>query len=116
MTVATMQKHFTFPGPDEVVLLIRYVDAVAVDSMQAILVRKTIQPKNATRVDRLDSSRVQIWVKLNGLDDRRLKRLPHDCGSYGRLVGNRSIVFRLRLGHSLCRLSAADPNGLSCRC
>jgi hypothetical protein len=78
-----MQKHFTFPGPDEVVLLIRYAHAVAVDSMQAILVCENIQPENITRVDWLDSAWMQIRIELNSLDDRGLKRLPGDYGSHG---------------------------------
>src|SRR5690349_21546786 len=75
MPVARVQEHVALARAHEVVLLIWDVNGVTVHSVQPVLIRKILKPKNIAMIDWLDRAGVQVWVKLNSLDHRRSKRL-----------------------------------------
>ena len=58
MPVTIVQKHLAFTRADEVVLLVRNVDAVAVDAMESILVGKAVEPEDTGIIYRFDGAGV----------------------------------------------------------
>ena len=92
MAITSMQQHLAFARAHEVVLLIRNVHTVAVNFVQAILIRKTVESKNIVRIDGFDGAGMQIWINLRRLHDttkrfRRRVALDHD-----RFLQNRSSL------------------------
>src|SRR6185503_10927412 len=71
MPITGVQKHFTFAGAHEIVLLIGNVDAMTIHFVQAILVSKTVKPKNIALVDRFDRTRMQVGIEPGRLYDAR---------------------------------------------
>ena len=91
-----MQQHLAFACADEVVLLVRNVDAVTVYAMKAVLIGKTVETKNITMVNRLDRARMQVRIELHRLHDALRDRF-----------------FQLHAGViRLCRMWTSDSCGL----
>lgn len=112
MSIAVMQKHLSLAGAHEVVLLIGDVDAVSVHAMKAILIGKTVQPKNIARIDRFDSARMQVRKELYSLHDPRSGSLYARLrGDPGEMLGGRlSQLWSTLAGRrgQLARISPAD--------
>src|SRR5437868_5413204 len=102
MTIASMQKHLAFARAHKVVLLIWNVDAVTVHFVQAILIRKTVQPKNIVGVDRFDGAGMKVRIELSGLHNTAWPRSLYGCPSHNRNSRRRRKHNRL---HGQGRLS-----------